>query len=381
MKRNKSFILIGIVSIVIALIFSYAGHFLFEPEPKPQKPIILKSPNTTEKKEKEISPVEYKHISTEIDGNKQEINILEIDLNSKKVRLEPILSNDSTFGFEELSSMSKRKNAYAAVNAGFFYEYGQPIGMVVINGQLVTASTGKFPVFVFDGSKAGITQLKSELWLVLDGKKLKVTGINTPGKSGDVIVYTGEYGTTNRAKSSNFSIKVANGVITETASLKGETDIPRNGFVVTFYGSAQRKPEISGLTAGISLSLESIPALNKDYQAYECGSWVVRDGKSAVPARDDWVGVMTNYDPRTAIGIKYDGKVVLVTVDGRQPGYSTGFTGKELAQYLIEYGVKDAAMLDGGASTEMLIHDKLVNHPSFKGQERLLGGGLIIVVN
>jgi len=35
--------------------------------------------------------------------------------------------------------------------------------------------------------------------------------------------------------------------------------------------------------------------------------------------RDDWVGLLTNRDPRTAIGVKHDGKVVLVTVDGRQP--------------------------------------------------------------
>jgi len=88
--------------------------------------------------------------------------------------------------------------------------------------------------------------------------------------------------------------------------------------------------------------------------------------------------VMTNWDPRTAIGLKDEDTVVLFTVDGRQPGYSAGLTGAELADVLLKYGVKDAAMLDGGASTEMIIEGKIANRPSFKGQERPLGGAIAV---
>jgi exopolysaccharide biosynthesis protein len=91
------------------------------------------------------------------------------------------------------------------------------------------------------------------------------------------------------------------------------------------------------------------------------------------------VGVMTNRDPRTAVGIKEDGTVILFVVDGRQPGFSAGFTGKELAEYLIGCGVRDAAMLDGGASTEMLVEGRLVSRPSHKGEERPLAGGILIL--
>jgi exopolysaccharide biosynthesis protein len=67
-----------------------------------------------------------------------------------------------------------------------------------------------------------------------------------------------------------------------------------------------------------------------------------------------------------------------MTVDGRQPGYSVGVSAKELADFLIGYGVKDAAMLDGGASTEMILKGKVINKPSFKGEERPLGGALLV---
>jgi len=42
----------------------------------------------------------------------------------------------------------------------------------------------------------------------------------------------------------------------------------------------------------------------------KCGSWLVRDGQVVAVDRDDWVGLLTNRDPRTAIGVKHDGKVV-----------------------------------------------------------------------
>jgi exopolysaccharide biosynthesis protein len=69
---------------------------------------------------------------------------------------------------------------------------------------------------------------------------------------------------------------------------------------------------------------------------------------------------------------------VLLTADGRQPGYSAGLTGRELGELLLELGISNAAMLDGGASTEMIVDGKIVNRPSFKGQERPLGGALIV---
>ena len=133
-------------------------------------------------------------------------------------------------------------------------------------------------------------------------------------------------------------------------------------------------------TIGEKVRFEYKPYLGTDGQAYECGSWIVRDGEIVIGDKDPWVGVLTNRDPRTAIGIKESGEVVLITVDGRQPGYSYGFTAQELGEFLVEYGVKDAAMLDGGASTEMIIKGKLVNKPSFRASERPLAGGIIIEI-
>ena len=57
--------------------------------------------------------------------------------------------------------------------------------------------------------------------------------------------------------------------------------------------------------------------------------------------------------PRSAVGQLRDGRIVLVAVDGRQPGYSVGLTNFELAQTLVRLGAVTGMALDSGGSTTM----------------------------
>ncbi|MCK7477320.1 MAG: phosphodiester glycosidase family protein [Candidatus Moduliflexus flocculans] len=59
--------------------------------------------------------------------------------------------------------------------------------------------------------------------------------------------------------------------------------------------------------------------------------------------------------PRTAVGVRADGRILLVTVDGRQPERSVGMTIAELAALLLELGAVEAINMDGGGSTTMVV--------------------------
>ena len=83
--------------------------------------------------------------------------------------------------------------------------------------------------------------------------------------------------------------------------------------------------------------------------------------------------------PRTAIGIRPDGDLLLVIVDGRQSGYSIGMTPRELAQHLISLGAIDAANLDGGGSSALAVHGLPASRPSDAAGERAVGSGLVVV--
>ncbi len=83
-------------------------------------------------------------------------------------------------------------------------------------------------------------------------------------------------------------------------------------------------------------------------------------------------------NPRTAIGYDKEGKkIFVVTVDGRQPGYSMGMTLPELAEFLAGQGAWFALNLDGGGSTTMVVNGKIVNSPSDSTGERPVHNALL----
>lgn len=71
--------------------------------------------------------------------------------------------------------------------------------------------------------------------------------------------------------------------------------------------------------------------------------------------------------PRSAIGIRPNGSVILLTVDGRQQN-SAGMSLFELAKIMKWLGCTSAINLDGGGSTTLWVHgyseNGVVNHPS-----------------
>ncbi len=76
--------------------------------------------------------------------------------------------------------------------------------------------------------------------------------------------------------------------------------------------------------------------------------------------------------PRTALGLDARRRLAwLVTVDGRQPGFSEGASLDELTDIFISLGARDAINLDGGGSTTMVVESAnghlVLNRPIHTG--------------
>lgn len=65
-------------------------------------------------------------------------------------------------------------------------------------------------------------------------------------------------------------------------------------------------------------------------------------------------GKMNDRHPRTAAGITAEGHLLVMTVDGRQPGFSEGVFLDELGELLRDAGAVEALNLDGGGSTTLV---------------------------
>ena len=63
-------------------------------------------------------------------------------------------------------------------------------------------------------------------------------------------------------------------------------------------------------------------------------------------------------NPRTAIGQRADGTVLLLVTDGRGASGHLGATAKDLIKIMKQYGAVNAANLDGGSSSSMYYNGK-----------------------
>jgi exopolysaccharide biosynthesis protein len=106
---------------------------------------------------------------------------------------------------------------------------------------------------------------------------------------------------------------------------------------------------------------------------------LIIDGKQVISyKRDGSAG--WGLQPRTVVGQTSEGTVILVVVDGRQPGYSLGITMGEISDILFSYGVVNAAACDGGSSSIMYYDDHFMGVPStpMKDTGRYLPNAIVV---
>jgi len=89
--------------------------------------------------------------------------------------------------------------------------------------------------------------------------------------------------------------------------------------------------------------------------------FILKNGAEAFPTNN---AKFTCLAPRTAFGLVADKKtLVILAVDGRQPGYSLGASYADLAELFRREGCTDAINFDGGGSTSFVVWDRKNNHP------------------
>jgi len=172
------------------------------------------------------------------------------------------------------------------------------------------------------------------------------------------------------------------GVVSFTHS-GGGLAIPKNGAVLLARGSQVAKLQAEA-TPGTPILTRLI--LSPDWlatgvtDALGGGPVIVKNRKPVWTAGEDFLpSQLAPRNPRTAVGQRADGKIILLAVDGRRRGFSVGMTNWELAQAMVRLGAVTASALDAGGSTTMAFDGKLLNRPSDPGGERSVAESLAIL--
>lgn len=145
----------------------------------------------------------------------------------------------------------------------------------------------------------------------------------------------------------------------------------KNGKIVSDYEDANVGGGFIGFTNDnkfvLSKNLTAQQAIEKGYRdAIEFGPFLIVNGKSSFVSGNGGWGIA----PRTAIGQRKDGIVLFLVINGRIPS-SIGADMSDLCEILQNYGAYNAANLDGGSSTELVINNKIINRPVAGGTNGL----------
>ncbi len=154
--------------------------------------------------------------------------------------------------------------------------------------------------------------------------------------------------------------------------------IIRNGYFL--YGAgAQEKVQLIGFNnAGVLITgnytLREIRAMNVR-EGVSFGPTLILNGKKQVTNAES---AKWGLAPRTAIGQRLDGTILLLVIDGRQTN-SLGATLLDVQNTLHANGAWTAANLDGGSSTTMYFDGKVINNPCGLLGERMVPTAMIVI--
>ena len=138
--------------------------------------------------------------------------------------------------------------------------------------------------------------------------------------------------------------------------------IIEDGKIIQSSRNRDKAGGVIGFTNDHKLFLGDVPAEQAVAagvrDAVEFGPFLVINGESSFIKGNGGYGI----HPRTVIGQRKDGIVLFLVVDGRRVD-SIGAGMKDLSEIMIKYGAYNAANLDGGNSSVLVINDKIMNRP------------------
>jgi hypothetical protein len=324
------------------------------------------------------------------------INVLRGPRPGGLTTLEPVLSNDTVVGRETLSSMEVRLRptaTAAGVNGDYFsFATGTPSGVLMRDAQLVAPpNAGRASAGIRSDGTLDVRRVAfAGTWRAsLPARRL--AGLNAPPAANGAALYTGAFGPSTPALPGSAAVVLfpfpaatpqvdLAAPIVEARGDGAAVTIPPGGAVLVARGTAAAALRLEAPVGGtMTVTLALRPAWPYVVGAIGGGPQIVKNGAPVFRAGEVFTtSQLGPRAPRSAVGQLRDGRIVLVAVDGRQPGYSVGLTNFELAQALVRLGAVTGMALDSGGSTTMAFDGALLNRPS-DGAERRISTALMFL--
>jgi hypothetical protein len=287
------------------------------------------------------------------------------------------------------------------VNADFFESYGTPQEAYIENGQVISSGIGYanrevigfkengdvvFGKPVFEGYEVVVRDPNGR-----ERIRLPLENVNTPyvSSSIDIYAYFDTYNSTLPEGVYKYIAQVSEtkGALPKLFGRGVVTDIKFSNAMTVSDGTIVLVSKNTYLQNIVELG-DTMIVQRKMIGDFAGVNWAVGAYGKLVSNGEKVTNIIgidpTLRHPRTAVGVKNDGSVFFIAMDGRQTGYSQGATLYEMADLMLSYGAVTAYNFDGGGSTTMALRQSndtfsVVNEPS-DGSPRLVTNSLFLAV-
>jgi exopolysaccharide biosynthesis protein len=290
---------------------------------------------------------------------------------------------------QTVGELVKKTGAVAGINADFFPYTGDPLGLMVREGELISTPRQKRSTFAWGKGGAWCSMCDCDLSCTANGTSIAFDGLNEQCGVNEVVLNTTVAGVAigEKGRVLQVVLQIEPGHLSPSSSLRGTIVALKSDPRVTvaegqaiITASGNKADLFKNLMVGDPITLRSrVTGMDWDKieHAVGGGPTLVKDGKVAV----DWdyqgftAGFSLKRHPRSAVGRTKTGDLWFVSIDGRQVN-SVGATLEEEAQIMQRLGCVDAINLDGGDSTTFNILGVNMNRPS-DGQARPIANAVL----
>lgn len=323
-------------------------------------------------------------------GRPQSVRVGTVDADHPDVQLKALLSNNrvvqrqvvsrialsrSRVGFRPMLATNGDMSVRNRVDA-----YAAPLSMAVSNGELMVAQTCVRPTLGVDADgDARIGNVRADVSVTPPGKKytVRVHRVNTHRDDGLVVLFTRRFAASTRTTGGREVVLDLEGKLEPNGTQRVRVVKVRNGGNTKLnWGQAvlsvknRTQKWVYNLKVGQTFELKTqvvrqvdkpcggtvaaAAAWSEVTEAQGGNHFTLKNRKVSAPSRAKYPSGRQRH-PRTGLGVTADGRVLMVTVDGRRWA-SRGVTLPEMGQLMKSLGAVHAFNLDGGGSTVMARH-------------------------
>jgi hypothetical protein len=318
----------------------------------------------------------------------QSVRVATVATRRSDVALRSVLSNDLVVKREVVTSMAIRKSApghmaMVATNGDMSTRervdaYAAPQSMAASNGELLLAQACTRPTIGIDADgDARIGDVRVHVTATPPGRSLpkQIHRVNTHRDDTKTVLFTRRFASSTHTRGGLEVVLQLGDILRPNGRQTVQVLRIRRGAGNTALRSGQAVLSVDNPKAGwvydlrVGQRFELVTQVVREVD-HRCGGTIApasgwsgvaealggnhftaRNARLAAPTQSLYPAGVQRH-PRTGVGVTADGRVLMVTVDGRRTA-SVGVTLAEMGRLMLSLGAEHAFNLDGGGSTVM----------------------------